>query len=310
MGQIQLKIEPFTQDRLADIVRLSERCLPEYRFTEESWKRCTLEDPNFDPELMPLAMEDRELVGVFFACRRSRFPQPLETERAWLKIFFVDPRHRKRGVASRLLDYLEKKLALDGVREVRVSDCASWHFFPGVNVLYDDAVAFLASRNFTKASESVDYLVDLSRFKHPERVMKMRQRLESQGFTFRLAEARDRVALTRWVADRFGPFWSYEVDRSFQKAAPTTVIAEKADQTVGFSSWSSLETEWLGPIGVSEEERRHGVGTVLLFQALSELFSAGLRMAVIPWTSQLFFYTQVPGIVGLRNYWVMTKQLS
>lgn len=305
-----MKIEPFTQDRLGEIVSLSERCLPEYRFTEKTWKRCTLEDPNFDPELMLLAMEEQGLVGLFFACRRLRFPEPPETERAWLKIFFVEPRHRERGVASRLLEYLEQKLASDGIRELRVSDCASWHFFPGVNILYDDAVGFLTSRNFVKASEFVDYLVDLSRFKHPERVVKTKQMLESQGFTFRLAEARDRGALIKWVANRFGPFWSYEVDRSFQKATPTTVIAEKADRTIGFSSWSSLETEWLGPIGVSEEERRQGVGTVLLFQALSELFWAGLRIAVIPWTSQLFFYTQVPGIVGLRHYWVMTKQLS
>jgi len=30
---------------------------------------------------------------------------------------------------------------------------------------------------------------------------------------------------------------------------------------------------------------------------------------VIPWTSHLFFYSQVPGVRRIRHYWIMEKQL-
>jgi len=71
----------------------------------------------------------------------------------------------------------------------------------------------------------------------------------------------------------------------------------------------ALEPHWFGPIGVLEAHRKKGLGTVLLFKTLFSMREEGQRLAVIPWTGHLFFYSQVPGIKGIRHYWTMRKDL-
>ncbi len=58
-----------------------------------------------------------------------------------------------------------------------------------------------------------------------------------------------------------------------------------------------------------EEKRKMGLGSVLLFKTLDSMKKLGISRAIIPWTGHLFFYSQVPGIVGIRHYWVMEKKL-
>ena len=78
---------------------------------------------------------------------------------------------------------------------------------------------------------------------------------------------------------------------------------------MGFSVFGALEYHWFGPIGVLEEKRKQGLGSALLFRTLESMKGLGLPRAIIPWTGHLFFYSQVPGIVGLRHYWMMAKDL-
>lgn len=79
---------------------------------------------------------------------------------------------------------------------------------------------------------------------------------------------------------------------------------------LGFSGYGLLEPNWFGPIGVVEEMRGKGIGTVLLYKAITSLRLEEHRIIVIPWTNLLFFYSQLPGILGIRHFFRMAKRLE
>ena len=62
-------------------------------------------------------------------------------------------------------------------------------------------------------------------------------------------------------------------------------------------------------MGVAPSMRGKGLGTVLLFDAFQELKDEGREEAIVHWMDLFFFYAQVPGINGVRHYWIMQRKL-
>lgn len=306
-----VKVESFRREHLEALEALSRRCLIFHRVTGHMVWRCTYGDPNFDPELALVSVEDGRVVGFMLGSRRAKAPVPNPSDpTAFIKAFCVDPGYRRRGVANTMLEALEERLRAVGCEELRATDCASWHFFPGVDVRYEDALDFLEHRGFRKAGEAVNYLLDLSRFWFLRRVHNVEEAFEAEGIVFRRPGPAERDRVSAWVAEKFSPFWGYEAAATFGEQGVKTLVAEEGGETLGFASYGGLEPEWFGPIGVEERLRGKGIGSVLLFKALESMREEGLSEAVIPWTSHLFFYTQVPGVKGVEHYVILSKKLG
>ena len=278
--------------------------------TTWSLTRATFLDPNFEPSLSLVAVEDGNPIGVAIAATRNKEPKELIThEHAWLKVLAVTPEHLETGLGDKLLTQVEDDLRAKGYQDVRATDFAGWHLFPGINIRSEGVLSFLMKRGYERVSEAVDYVVDLAGFEIPEMVVDLQDKFKQSGLTIRIPDAIEKERIMSWVLEIFGPVWSYETVMSFRHKPPGVVIAEQDGEIVGFAGFGSLELEWFGPLGVVEDPKYEGLSTVLLYRALWEMKLRGQRTAVIPWASHLFFYSQLPNINKIKHYWILSKKL-
>lgn len=307
--------------KMYEIINLDESLIPSVTslinsvyiydsITTWSLTRATFLDPNFEPSLSLVAVEDGNPIGVAIAATRNKEPKELIThEHAWLKVLAVTPEHLETGLGDKLLTQVEDDLRAKGYQDVRATDFAGWHLFPGINIRSEGVLSFLMKRGYERVSEAVDYVVDLAGFEIPEMVVDLQDKFKQSGFTIRIPDAIEKERIMSWVLEIFGPVWSYETVMSFRHKPPGVVIAEQDGEIVGFAGFGSLELEWFGPLGVVEDPKYEGLSTVLLYRALWEMKLRGQRTAVIPWASHLFFYSQLPNINKIKHYWILSKKL-
>jgi len=313
------------EDKHMEIVAFRERWLEELRvlcnralrwdtFSEWTMRRCTIGDPNFDPDYALVALEGSKPVGLMLGVRRTKAPPEWverDRETGWIKLFCVDPEHPdKVFIENEMLKELEEKFMADGVKVLKATNFASWHFFSGIDVRYEDQIGFLSSRGFRKEAEHVDYELGLLEFTVPNHVKRLEEDRTQEGYVFRKPGKNAREGAVNWVCKYFSPGWGYETNEGFRFDKPKIWLAEKDAETVGFSVYGALEPHWFGPIGVLDAHRKKGLGTVLLFKTLFSMREEGQRLVVIPWTGHLFFYSQVPGIRRIRHFWTMAKELK
>ncbi|MEL9941169.1 MAG: GNAT family N-acetyltransferase [Ignisphaera sp.] len=155
----------------------------------------------------------------------------------------------------------------------------------------------------------MSYEVDLERFYYPRRVLKIENDLTSQGFLIRKAREDEAEKVGKWVGEKFSPIWRLEALYAFRCKPPSIWLAEQNNELAGFAVYRRMGRNEFGPVGVDPNKRRLGIGTVLLFKSLYELKQLGFRFVVIPWTSHLFYYTQVPGIAKIKHYYIMAKSI-
>jgi len=312
----QIRFEELTESSVSEAVEVCNASLVYDFLNASTLRRITFLDPNFEPGLALIAYEDEKPVGFAAGCRRIREPAEwVDPKAGWIKLLAA--RAGRKSSQAEVLGLLCEKMETDlkslGAAAVRLTDFASWHVWAGIDIRYETILEVLESRGYSKAGEAVDYLIGLGGFSTPRRVQSLRGHLEAQGISFTLATRDESRALCSWVKKTFGPGWAYEVAASIENAeanrSGTLIAKDRATgDLVGFSTYAALEPNWFGPIGVDEARRKLGVGTVLLFESLQRMRLNGVADAVIPWTGHLFFYTQVPGITGVRHYHIMSKR--
>lgn len=301
-----MRLVEFEENYFEDVRNLLNLSLSEDFVTDRSLKRITFDDPNYNKHYALVALEGGSVVGFLLGVKREKKPEELvEAQKglAWIKVFAVKEEFRGKGIATKLFDELENRLKDSGTKKVRIADFPGWTLFSGVDLQYQVALTFLINRGFKKVGEAVDYEIDLLNFYIPKRVLKM----DVSPAIVRKAKESDKDKVLSWVRSEFSVFWEYEAGVGFMYDKPKLWIAEEGNDVIGFSVYSALEPHWFGPIGVSAKTRLKGVGSLLLFNCLKSMREEGQRIAVIPWTSHLFFYTQVPGINKIRHYWILEK---
>ncbi|MDK6028501.1 GNAT family N-acetyltransferase [Ignisphaera sp. 4213-co] len=281
------------------------------------FKSFIVDDANFDEELTLFIFDDFGnvrgfLAGVEIAKEPSEVVEKYR-DVIWIKELVVDPdlsSDEWRGVLDKLLLEFELMSKGRGKKYVVLYAYAPYYFMPGINTLYENYLEFFESRGYSKKEETVNYEVNLAQFVYLKRVRKLESKLVSEGVKFRRGVENEAERVSHWVGKTFdSPFWRLESLYAFRNKPPSIWIAEQENELIGFSVYLRMGKNEFGPIGVDPSKRRLGVGTVLLFKALNDLKEMGFRHAVIPWTSHLFFYAQVPGIERVKHYYIMTKML-
>jgi GNAT superfamily N-acetyltransferase len=304
-------ITPSDLGRVAQLVR--EAFDYDSSLTKEMIRSRIFGDPDYDPALS-LARIVGDGIASFVIASLPKADNPGKI--GWIKIVATAERYRRKGYAGELMNRLLKEMRSRGVREIRVSDRPHWHFWPGVDLRYEEGLEFLEGLGFARDGEAVDYVYDLRNFRYPLRVRKKKQELESDGMRFRRATKSDLNAVGEWIEKHFSKFWRLETSEAFRSDPSDVVIAETRRgksgeaEIVGFATVNGAAKGRFGPTGVAERMRGKGVGVVLLFDAFQLLKEEGVSEAVVHWTDHLFFYTQVPGLSGVRHYWIMKKKVS
>lgn len=299
------------KDLLDDLRNLMNLCLWRDFIGVRLFRKVTTEDPNFEHKYVLVALDKGTPVGFVHGVRRIAEPKDQlgpHREIGWIKAFGTLRELADRSLLHELLSTIEERLRGDGCRFLRVSDFASWYIAPGVDVRYELYNEVLVERGYDTVGRSVNYELDMMEFRYPGYVERLKSALVREGVNIYKVEERDE-ALLKFVESKFSSFWRLEVSMAIDEEQGGAIAAEVDGEIVGFSVYGSISESWFGPVGVDPDFRGKGLGTVLLYDTLLEMRKRGVRVVVIPWTSHLFYYAQLPGVRWIRLFNIYQREL-
>ena len=196
--------------------------------------------------------EHGRLLGISVTCGRV------------LRLIAVDPKHRLRGIGSKLLH-----------GHVAFAEAGNY-FTPGVIESDTATRAFFAKHGVIEERWTSNLETTLL----PDGIPSGVQRVSDAT----------RERLLDFVATRFGRAWRFEC----ANAGDRLFFIEHNGEIAGFSAHDANNRGlgFFGPTGVAESMRGRGFGTLLLRASLADLRSMGYARVVIPWTEAIDFYAK------------------
>ena len=114
-----------------------------------------------------------------------------------------------------------------------------------------------------------DWLVKLYELPNPAPYI---ETLKKNGIQIRRAMAYEKIQIVEWVRKTFGVPWAGECDVAFSNSPITCFIATSQGSIAGFACYDSTCKDFFGPIGLSENFQRQGIGKAL-GKEIFELYS-------------------------------------
>jgi GNAT superfamily N-acetyltransferase len=225
------------------------------------------------------AFEDDTLVGVMATAGR------------WIKLLAVDERHRRRGIATALLDQVSGHASGS---PLRVMDHPGNYLSPGIDGRYHDGRAFFAARGFRELGVVENIRAPLDA---PLRT------IDVTGYELRRVEETDRAPLLDWIARKFAPVWALEVAHAATGPRRAVHAAWQDGEPVAFAAadGNNQGLGWFGPAGTDPAHRGKHLGEALLVRCLEDV--RGLPEAgVIAWIGPKAFYAKTVGAVDDRRF--------
>ena len=127
------------------------------------------------------------------------------------------------------------------------------------------------------------------------------ERLARDGIEIRRAIAAEKRIVTRWVGEHFPKTWPNECEIAFHRQPVACIIAVRSDALLGFCCHSVVCPDFLGPLGVLSEWRKHSLGTALLLTSLEALRAQGYAYAIIGWAGPVAFFEKSVGATTIEN---------
>lgn len=293
-------IRSLQQQELPDVLRLWNDAAVHDALTPELLVEKVRQDPD-DAATCLLARDGDRLLG--FGMGVIRVVDGIS--RGIVKLLVVDPCARRQGTGAALLQRLESALTRRGASVLRVAESAPNYLVPGVDARYTDGLAFFAAQGYRKTGEAFNLQADLGGSDIPT--------LQALGDTIELRRAGpdDLAPLAAFLEQRW-PTWHAEVMSAAGNEPATLHIAVAGDEIIGFAAHDANNkgTAWFGPMGVSANARRSGVGCALLRRCLADLQRQGHRHAIIPWVDAVPFYEKCAGATLFRTFVRLEKVVA
>jgi mycothiol synthase len=296
-------ITAFEADELPALLSLCREtgcCRPD---ADLAWlQHRTLGDPTVAPDLMLAARVDGLVIGFGIACVRDAL--------GVVKAFGVREGYRRRGIATRLLDELEARLAARGLTTAYAGGVGPNFISTGVSLRHTGAIALLMRRGYrTDRKARVDMLVDLDAA--PLETGAQIARLAAQGLTMRRAQPGEVEAVAAFAAEQFEAAWQVEVLEGARSADPPALfVACEGASLVAFAAHSALGPAYFGPTGTLPAYRSRGIGGVLLRLCLQDIRAAGSPVTHIAWAGPVDYYARVAGARITDAFWCFEKELG
>lgn len=249
----------------------------------EIFQQKALFDDNFDSQLCMMAIDNNKLVGFIMATKR-KFPyleRGLEPERAWINVMFVDKKYQNQGIGEKLYKEIEEKLKQKGTKEITLAAYSPNYFFGGVDVVnYPIAKSFFEKMGFENKGMHYSMGRDLHGFHLSDNMVEKYNNLLKKGYRFVEFEYSYSLELLDFLKKEFGGGWKRNALIAMQKrTAPDVIILvlDPEGKICGFSM-SAIDGNPMrfGPIGISENRRNEGIGSVLLNYSLYHMAKRGI----------------------------------
>ena len=191
-------IRSYRPEDMKAIVRIWNRCVDAgevlyFSQTEESFRRIFLTGEGRNPDLLLIAEEDGQIVGMIQGVAPDSF-RGCAPESAYLTVLMVDVDFRGRGIGRSLLEALARRMVPLGARRFLISNMnpvqLSWRIpgapghdhnnMPGA----DSAIpgyGFLEHMGFSVTYRNMAMYRPLADYSMPEEVKALREKLKEQG---------------------------------------------------------------------------------------------------------------------------------
>ena len=119
---------------------------------------------------------------------------------------------------------------------------------------------------------------------------------DDQGILIRRALVPEEYVVLDWVAENFHKAWVSECRSAFGHQPIRCFIATRKSMIIGFCVYDAIARGVVGPVGLHEGVRGHGIGTALLVQTLCAMRAQGYAYAIVGWvapSAQRFFQQSV-----------------
>lgn len=263
----------------------------------------TFGDPDFDPDLTLLAIEDEKI-----RCFMQGLVRQIESnlKRGWIKLFATDEIYRRQGLASRLLKIIEEKMKSQGVKTLRLLDCNPNYFQPGIDPRYTEAIAFAERNGFKRFADTANLEVELQNQDFDTSVEE--QQLANETIFIRRAAKADWQMVEDLIVNHFKA-WLPEIQTTYKNNPISLHIAEYKSKIEAFSAYdaNNLNTGWFGPMGTNPVLRGKGIGGILLKRCLDDMKQQGHKVSIIPWVGPIPFYLHYARARLTRVFWRYEK---
>ncbi len=300
-----IKYVSLSEEILDSVHALSNRNLIYDLVGLDVFRYKTLEDPDFDPRMALVAMEDGEVCGYMMGVVRQTPDGPTSA----VKLLAVDEQYRNRGIASEMLRRIEEVAKGQGAKSMLAGFARPNYLTPGLDPRYTVGAAFLIRRGFNRRGEAFNMDVDLSASDWSTEALE--QKLAEQDISCRRLGRSEKERLREWMAaDGFSEGWRYQVMHAADQDPVAVFIAEKSGEIIAFACYDGVRPGWFGPMGTSEGLRGGGVGTVTFLKCLQSMKAVGYKVCEIGAVGPLYFYSKVANAQVSRIFWQFEKQLE
>ncbi|MCK6561095.1 GNAT family N-acetyltransferase [candidate division KSB1 bacterium] len=301
---MSMNLRPLQESDLEAALAIWNRSAHFDQMTPELLDEKISEDPDYDPELVLLAEQERRPVGLIMGVQRHLVREGL----GFIKLLAVDPSVRRRGVGKALLHAIEQTLRAAGVQTIRVFDSNPNYLVPGIDPRYTETLAFFERQGYERFGDTANMEVDLSARSFETK--NEEERLRAAGFEIRRALMADWDDVMALLA-RHWPAWIPEVERALSNYPISLHLALHQKKVAAFSAHdgNNQNTGWFGPMGTDPDYRGKNLGGVLLLRCLADIKAQGHRRAIIPWVGPYAFYLHYADAHITRVFWRYRKKL-
>ena len=276
--------------------KLWNRCVeagdvPYAPLTPESFESIFFDNPHYTEEYTLAARdEDGTLLGFASALVKRHYLQgeDFDNTPAYLTMLMTDPAHRGKGVASAILDALEKRFAAVGKHRMAVTYrnpvILTWQVpgCPGVfhnnapGVAVDsDAFRFLSKRGYRQLRVEDGMYLPLAEFVMSADCRRRLENLEAQGIEIGFYDAARHTGFEELFDALHGEVWreTMRVNAALENPLPVLIAAD-GGRIVGFAGPIDKEPNgrgWFNGIATHPGYQGRGIAKVL-FQRLMEEF--------------------------------------
>ena len=283
------EVAPFQKTDCEEVARLWTDIFRDYPLSPEVLRKQTFGYPDFDPEGVWTARAGHSLVGFVFATARRRHETGAAQIPGCVEAIMVHPAHRRRGIGTALLEKGMAFLRSKGKGAVKAGYPlylpGTFFTFLGVSAGWPEGLAFFEKYGFREVDRIQGLIAPISGFEIPAHIAQREKTLATKGISVGPMTKAEEAGLLDFLASAFPEYLLWH-DHYYYRAeagriAPEDTMVVRVDGKVaGFAGPVEIaENEGIlgSGIGIAEELRGRGIGTVLLFKAMGELKNRGAR---------------------------------
>jgi len=127
-------------------------------------------------------------------------------------------------------------------------------------------------------------------------------KLQRDQLLIRRAAAYEKFQIVDWVRLTFGLPWASECDVAFSNHPISCFIATSRGSLIGFACYDSTCKDFFGPVGVTNDFQKRGIGKALLLRSLYAMAENGYAYAIIGDSADAAdFYSSVLDTVEIKD---------